>query len=60
MPEAPASLSSAEGLATLGSSLGKVKVLDRDRSAAVRLGKRDQLADRGPQPPIPGRRELIL
>jgi hypothetical protein len=60
MPEAPASPSSAEGLAALGPGLGEVKILDRDRPTAVDVGKGDELADRGPQPPIPGRRASIL
>jgi hypothetical protein len=52
MPEAPASPSSAEGLAALGPGLGEVKILDRDRPTAVDVGKGDELADRGSQPPI--------
>jgi hypothetical protein len=59
-PEAPATPSAAEGLAALGSGVGELKILYGDRSAAVGLGKGDELADRGSQPPIPGRRALIL
>jgi hypothetical protein len=54
-PQPLAWSSSAEGLAALSSCVGELEVLDGDRPAAVRLGDRDELADRSPKPPIPGR-----
>ena len=43
-------------LASLGPGLGEVQVLDHDRPRAVLFRGGDQAADRGPQPPVPGRR----
>ena len=43
-------------LAALGALGGEVQVLDHDRLRAVLLRRCGQYRDRGPQPPVPGRR----
>jgi hypothetical protein len=41
-------------LTSLGASFSEVQVLNDDGAGAVPLGGRDEGADRGPQPPVPG------